>query len=217
MSQAGVRRLASQQISDGGWGWFSGWGERSWPHTTATVVHGLQLAKANDVALPPNMLERGVDWLKNYQAEQVRMLHNAASKTSPWKEHADNIDAMVYMVLVDAGVDNTDMRDFLYRDRIQIAVYAKAMFGLALHKQNQKDKLAMIMENIEQYVVSDDENQTAYLKMPESNNWWYWYGNEIEANAYYLKLLAKTGAKDDTREPNGQVSLEQPPARDLLE
>jgi alpha-2-macroglobulin len=102
------------------------------------------------------------------------------------------------MTLVDAGVDNTDMRDFLYRDRVDhLSVYAKGMFGLALHKQGQKDKLAVIMENIEQYVVSDDENQTAYLKMPESNNWWYWYGNEIEANAYYLKLLAKTGKNND--------------------
>jgi uncharacterized protein YfaS (alpha-2-macroglobulin family) len=197
MSQAGVNALAGMQLSDGGWGWFSGSGERSWPHTTATVVHGLQLAKANDVNLPPNMLERGVEWLKTYQAEQVRRLHNAVTKTIPYKEHGDNIDAMVYMTLVDANVDNTEMRDFLYRDRTHIAVYAKAMFGLALHKQQQKDKLAMIMQNIEQYLVSDDENQTAYLKMPESNAWWYWYGNEIEANAYYLKLLSLTGAKDE--------------------
>ena len=46
--------------SDGGWGWFSGFGERSYPHTTAIVVHGLQTAKANDVALVPGMLEKGV-------------------------------------------------------------------------------------------------------------------------------------------------------------
>ena len=59
MVKAGVQRLTEMQLSDGGWGWFSGWGERSYPHTTATVVHGLQLAKQNDVALPPGMLERG--------------------------------------------------------------------------------------------------------------------------------------------------------------
>ncbi|MBI2808212.1 MAG: alpha-2-macroglobulin [Planctomycetes bacterium] len=197
MSQAGINALASMQLSDGGWGWFSGWGERSWPHTTATVVHGLQLAKANDIALPPNMLERGVAWLQGYQNQQVRLLHNGATKTRPYKLYADNIDALVYMTLVDAKVDNTEMRDFLYRDRTHIAVYAKAMFGLALHKQGQKDKLKMILENIDSYVVSDDENQTAYLRMPESNQWWYWHGNEIEANAYYLKLLCKTDAKGE--------------------
>ncbi|GIW81119.1 MAG: alpha-2-macroglobulin [Gemmatales bacterium] len=196
MAQAGVNRLASMQVSDGGWGWFSGWGERSYPHTTAVVVHGLQVAVANDITLPPNMLERGIQWLRNYQNEQVRRIKNAPNKIQPWKEHADNLDAFVYMVLVDAHIDNAEMRDFLYRDRTKLAVYAKAMFGLALHKMQQKDKLAMILRNIEQYVVEDDENQTAYLRLPADNYWWYWYGSEIEANGYYLKLLAKTNPKD---------------------
>ncbi len=70
--KAGVNRLTEMQLSDGGWGWFSGWGEQSTPHTTAVVVHGLQIAKQNDVALVPGVLERGVDWLKQYQDEQLR-------------------------------------------------------------------------------------------------------------------------------------------------
>jgi uncharacterized protein YfaS (alpha-2-macroglobulin family) len=89
------------------------------------------------------------------------------------------------------------MRDFLYRDRTHLAVYAKAMFGLALHKTNQAEKLAMIIKNIEQFVVQDAENQSAYLKLPGDCPWWFWYGSEVEANAYYLKLLAKTSPKDD--------------------
>jgi uncharacterized protein YfaS (alpha-2-macroglobulin family) len=197
MSAAGVNALTAMQLSDGGWGWFSGFGEHSWPHTTAVVVHGLQIAKENDVAIVPGVIERGVEWLKNYQAEQVRQLQNAASKTKPWKEHTDNIDALVYMVLIDAGVANDTMRDFLYRDRTKLAVYAKAMFGLTLHKQQQNDKLKMILQNIDQYVVQDDENQTAYLKLPENNYWWCWYGSEIEADAYYLKLLARTDPKGE--------------------
>jgi len=52
MSQKGIRALKDQQLSDGGWGWFSGFGEHSGPHTTAVVVHGLQVARDNDVALP---------------------------------------------------------------------------------------------------------------------------------------------------------------------
>src|SRR5262249_27145125 len=66
IAEANIQALAGMQISDGGWGWFSGWGERSWPHTTATVVHGLQLAKQNGVQLPAGMLERGVAWLQTY-------------------------------------------------------------------------------------------------------------------------------------------------------
>ena len=156
------------QCSDGGWGWFSGCGEHSSPHTTAVVVHGLQIAKQNDVALVPGMLERGVEWLKRYQDEQVQLLKNAAIEKKPeglrWKEHADNLDAFVYMVLVDAGVKNAEMHEFLYRDRTKLAVYALAMYGIAVEKQGEKEKLAMVMQNISQYVQQDDENQTAWLQ-----------------------------------------------------
>ena len=197
MVKSGLERLTEMQVSDGGWGWFSGWGEHSYPHTTAVVVHGLQIARENDVAIVPGVMERGVEWLKRYQASEVQRLKNFPTKTSPWKEHADALDAFVYMVLVDADHANADMLEFLYRDRTHLPVYAKALFGLALHKQKQADKLAMILKNIEQFLVQDDENQTAYLKLPENNYWWSWYGSDIEANAYYLKLLARVDAKDE--------------------
>ncbi len=196
MVKAGVNRLASMQCSDGGWGWFSGWGERSYPHTTAVVVHGLQIARENDVAIIPGVLERGVEWLKRYQAEEITKLNNAQKdpKKKPWNEYGDNLDALVYMVLVDEKMDNQEMRDFLYRDRNKLAVYAKAMFGMALHRVGDVEKRDMLIRNIEQYLVQDDENQTAYLRL--DNAWrWYWYGSEYEAQAYYLKLLAATDPK----------------------
>jgi uncharacterized protein YfaS (alpha-2-macroglobulin family) len=196
MSMAGVQALQNMQCSDGGWGWFSGWGEQSYPHTTAVVVHGLQLARDNDVALLPGVLERGIAWLKNYQQEQVRLLKNAAAKVQPYKTKADNLDALVYMVLADADVVDADMREFLYRDRVELSVYAKAMYGLALHRQKEVQKLAMILENCEQFLQQDEENQTAYLKLPANSWWWVWYDNEVESNAWYLKLLARTSPKE---------------------
>ncbi|HEV3261788.1 MAG TPA: MG2 domain-containing protein, partial [Gemmataceae bacterium] len=41
MAKAGVQALTAMQLHDGGWGWFSGYGEHSYAHTTAVVVHGL--------------------------------------------------------------------------------------------------------------------------------------------------------------------------------
>ena len=204
MVRDGVEALTEMQCSDGGWGWFSGWGERSTPHTTALVVHGLQIAQSNDVALVPGVLERGVKWLERYQDKQVELLKNAAiadrvddrADKPPHKDCADNIDAFVYMVLVDAGVENTDMLEFLYRDRTDLAVYGMAMYGLALERQGERDKLAMILRNIGQYVEQDDENQTAWLRLP-GDCWWRWYGSEFETQAYYLKLLARTDPKGE--------------------
>ena len=60
MTKDGIKALQNMQLADGGWGWFSGFGEFSYPHTTAIVVHGLQLARDHKVVLPANMLERGV-------------------------------------------------------------------------------------------------------------------------------------------------------------
>ena len=59
-------------------------------------------------------------------------------------------------------------------------------------KVEDQDKLAMVVKNIEQFLVVDDENQTAYLNLPNNHYWWYWYGSEYEAHAYYLKLLSRT-------------------------
>jgi len=200
MVKGGVQRLTDMQCSDGGWGWFSGYGEHSYPHTTAYVVHGFQIAVQNDVPLLLGVLDRGVEWLVRYQSEQVRLLKNhQQGKKTDYKVKADNLDAFVFMVLVDAGKKSGDMLAFLDRDRPELSVYALSMYGLALHKLSELDKLAEVMKNISQYVVEDDENQTAYLNMGEGNYWWNWYGSENEAMAYYLKLLAKT-------EPKGRVA-----------
>jgi uncharacterized protein YfaS (alpha-2-macroglobulin family) len=198
MVQAGVKRLANMQLSDGGWGWFSGYGEKSYPHTTAYVVHGLQIARANDVKVPADLIDQGIQWLRNYQDNEIEQLQRWDTTQRDGKPHADNLDAFVYMVLVDEDRDQTQMRDYLYRDRNQLAVYARAMYGLALHKVEDTEKLAMLLQNIEQYLVQDDENQTAYLNLPNSSYWWYWYGSEYEAHGYYLKLLSRTSPRSET-------------------
>ncbi len=200
MVKEGVQRLTEMQLSDGGWGWFSGWGEHSSPHLTAIVVRGLLIAQQNDVALVPGVLERGIEWLERYQNDQILRLQHALQnpKVKPWKEAADNLDALVYMVLVDAGRDSPQMREFLYRDRLRLTPYAMAMLGLACHTVGDLEKRDMIIRNLRQFLVQDEENQTAWLRIPDSI-WWYWFGDAIETQAYFLKLLVRT-------EPKGELA-----------
>jgi uncharacterized protein YfaS (alpha-2-macroglobulin family) len=166
--KAGVNRLTEMQLSDGGWGWFSGWGEHSSAHTTAIVVRGLVIAKQNDVALVPGVVEQGVAWLQRYQREQLAALDNwdreagkARVKDDPAKSHADDLDALVYLVLAEAhragaapppspsdapvlpnsGATHGRMRDYLYQDRTKLAVYSLATFGLALQYESQPPDL----------------------------------------------------------------------------
>jgi uncharacterized protein YfaS (alpha-2-macroglobulin family) len=195
MVAEGLKALTAMQLADGGWGWFSGYGERAWPHTTAVVVHGLQVARSNGVAVPAGVIERGVAWLETHQNTELRKLQNASRKHEPWKESADDLDAFIHLVLVEAGREGRDMRDLLYRDRTHLSVYAKAMLALALVGRGQDEKLAMLQQNLRQYLVRDEENQTVYLNLGNQGYWWCWYGSEIEAHACYLKLLARTDPK----------------------
>lgn len=194
MVQAGLERLYSMQLSDGGWGWFSGWGETSQAHMTAHVVHGLQVAKQNGLEINDEVYQWGTNWLRYHQAQEVQKLKNAQSKTQPYKDQADNIDAFVTMVLATENVteNNTkEMLDYLYRDRQHLSVYGKTLLALTLDIANRTSERDQVRSNIEQFLVQDDENQTAYLDLKNSSYWWYWYGNEIEAHAFYLKLLSR--------------------------
>ena len=187
----GLADLGQLQNQDGGFSWLPHRRDRrhSDAHTTALVVHGLKVAKDNGLALVPNMLERGVAWLENYEKGEVQKIKNAPEQIKPYKHHAGHLDAFVYLVLAENAKMNKEMRDFLYRDRLKLARYCQAQVGLAYHLQKQVEKRDVVVRNLRQFQVVDDENQTAYLDLPNKSYWWRWYGNEIETMAVYLRLL----------------------------
>jgi uncharacterized protein YfaS (alpha-2-macroglobulin family) len=201
----GVKALTEMQLSDGGWGWFSGYGEHSSAHLTAQVIHGLTVAQQNDVPILPDVIQRGVEWLKNYQQTELARLkegdrrrENADYKgLATYKMQADHLDAFVAMVLTEHSASETAMTDYLYRDRGELTVYGLAITGLVLHRQESFERRDMVMRNIEQFLELDDENQTAWLRLPETS-WWYWYGSDNEAIAVYLKLLVAVRPEDET-------------------
>ena len=213
MAAAGVDKLMSMQNSDGGWGWFSGYGEHSYPHTTAVVVHGLLVAKSNDAHIPEPMLNAGIGWLMAYERKQIaalqlyverEALRKEGKKLKPTDRHeksqCDAIDAFVRMVLGEGKRDSEPMLAFLYRDRSGLPVYAKCLVGLEHHRKGDEVRRDELMKMISQVLKRDAENQTAYLDLQNSNYWWNWYGSEVEAHAWYLKLLAAVKPNDpDTR------------------
>ncbi|MEO2027819.1 MAG: MG2 domain-containing protein [Fuerstiella sp.] len=205
--RTGVTDLTNMQLSDGGWGWFSGFGEHSTPHLTSQVVHGLTVAQRNDVPILPDVIQRGVQWLKTHQAQEVSKLKEGdwrrehpkqlKNRRKPYKTKATNMDTFVAFVLTAHDGNNPQMTDYLYRDRGDVSTYAKALTGLVLHRQKDTRRRDMLLRNIEQSLVHDEENQTAYLRMAE-NSWWYWYGSENEAMARYLQLLLAANPNSET-------------------
>lgn len=216
MISAGLDKLGSMQNSDGGWGWFSGYGEQSWPHTTAVVVHGLLTAKAAGREVPQPMIDSGASWLEGYEKQQLAAMRRYAQRAAaekagkklppsnlPEKEKSDAMDAFVRMVLGEAGKGSDEMLGALHRDRLSLPVYAQCLVGLELQRVKDSARRDEVMATIAQYLKRDDENQTNYLDLKNESYWWYWYGGNVEAHAWYLKLLAAVNPK--SQEARGLV------------
>jgi alpha-2-macroglobulin len=201
ITKAGLEQLTSMQNADGGWGWFSGKGESSYAHTTAVVVHGLQAAQAAGLTLVPGMLDRGFAWLTKAEQKELAELKlwetTKGTKEVKGKRQPDDLDAFVHLVLSEGTRPDKAMRQRLYENRTTLSVYGKTCLGLALALQKQTKERDMLLQNIEQYLQQDPENQTAHLDLQNANSWWYWYGNSIEAQALYLRLLVLVDPTSD--------------------
>ncbi|MCX8497041.1 MAG: hypothetical protein ORN51_12750, partial [Akkermansiaceae bacterium] len=216
MTERGIERLGGMQNTDGGWGWFSGFGDASYPHTTSVVVHGLVVAKSLGAKVPDAILASGVHWLIAYEKSQLNALTlhkdrealRRAGKPVPKsnnfeKQQCDATDALVRQVLGGSGSESEGMLDLLYRDRIDLPIYAKCLVGLELMRKGDVVRRDEVVQLVGQFLRHDSENQTAYLDLGDSNPWWNWYGSETEANAWFLKLLS--GTRPDSADARGVV------------
>lgn len=200
MERAGIAKLRDQQNPDGGWGWFSAYGNHSYPHTTAVVMHGLLLARDNGAKIPGDMIERGLAWLAKHEETEADRIANWNKRDKNTKQKVDSMDALVRRVLGEGGKDHKPMQSFLFRDKNDLPVYAKALLGLELHRTKEIAKRDEVIRNIRQFLKRDEENQTAYLELGNRRYWWNWYGSEFEAQAWFLKLLAAAEPQSpDTR------------------
>ena len=203
MERAGIAKLRDQQNPDGGWGWFSAFGHTSYPHTTSVVMHGLLLARDNGAKVPDDMIQRGLAWLAKHEEKETDRIAHWDKRKNNTKKQADAIDALVRRVLGEGGKNNPQMLGFLFRDKNDLPVYAKALVGLEFHRIRDHDKRDQIIRNVRQFLKTDEENQTAYLDLGNQGYWWYWYGSEFEAQAWFLKLLA--AAEPESQDTRGLV------------
>jgi alpha-2-macroglobulin len=179
-----LKTIAGMQNSDGGWGWFNDSYERSYIYTTVRTVRALQLVIDNGASMDKKMFKHGVEWLKIWQERRIKGIEDD-------KWNISNIDALVFDTLVKAGVESSFMRERLFTERGKLSINGLTIFASACQQLKEKEKLKMLLENINQFFVEDKENQTAYLRIPAGYWWWSWYGRDIDTQAEYLKLLAK--------------------------
>lgn len=219
---AGVARLREMQFADGGWGWFSGWGEYPSAHLTALVVSGLYHAREAGADVPEEMIQNGIDWLHNYMFDQHANLkkwrieaQTPDKERSPdAKEHVSAEDVLAFMTIEMCGRDwdgettqmMDEMSDFIYDDRTTLTPYVLTLYtdALALTKPEERsaaeqERIDTLLKMIAQYLKTDDMNQTAWLDLrgtSAAGQWWRWYGNSVETQAAYLSLMAREDPKN---------------------
>lgn len=196
MAATGLKRLEAMRNSDGGWGWFPG-GRESSGHITALVLHGLKSAEQSGMDVNDGVIRNGLEWLKRHEAKELARL-KLPDQDRNHKAFPDNLDALIHCVLVEYKAGNKDMRTRLYEDRKHLSRYNLALLGLACHAEKETQRRDMCLRNLNQFLKQDDENQTAWLVLPEGGWWWYWYENQIETQAAYLRLLVAVDAGEGT-------------------
>ena len=92
---------------------------------------------------------------------------------------------------------NDKMLGFLDRDRTHLSVYAKAMFGLALERLGEKTSWRPCFRTSASTSCGMTRTRRPTSSCPTRVTGGSWYGSEIETDAFYLKLLARTDPKGE--------------------
>ena len=193
--QEALSSLTRTQNPDGGWNWI-GSSRKSSAYITALILRSLEKADQTGVFVPAQLITSARLFLIEHEKEQIILLHNyrsAAKSGKPAKYSATNLDALVYATLSLSKNENKEMRQFLLRDRANLSVYGLSLYATGLYYNNNTTLLPQLLRNISQYLVLDNENDTAFLRLDTTDSWWYWYNSEADTIANYLTLRILTG------------------------
>ena len=185
--KAGLERLYGMQHSDGGWGWWAS--DESQTFMTAYVIAGLAEAKAADVAVNENALNKGIAWLKK-EAGSV-------NQTLP-----DLHAYIAYALTLSGNVDRPAL-DALFNRKSDLSPYGVALLGLAL--ENAKDtRAAALAAELERSVKQN--NDEAWW--PATRDQMLDFEGDVtpEATAYAMKFLTHE-RKDNALLPKAALWL----------
>ncbi len=175
MLAAGLRRLASMQNSDGGFGWWRL--DRSSMHLTSYVLQGLAEARKAGRDVPDAMISRAADWLER-----------------ELKDHDDlHSKAYAAFALARAGRKPTAALDEVFRKRDELGTQGKAQLAIALNAVGRGKDGALVLTNLEDFVRRDDEQGIVWWD--GGSSWWRWYDDEIETNAWMLLAMTEVAPK----------------------
>ncbi len=190
-----LRRIASMQNGDGGWGWWKD--EQSSPYLTSYVCYSLSMAAESDIAVDQNMHQRGLNWLQNWENNWLGDPLWNVSEARAYSAYVLSLKKM--QAKIKPAEDDKrpgELIERLWEGRDKLNVYGKSLLSLALAHLGDKQRAETVLENILQYKIENKETQVAHMRTP-NQGWWYWWNNDIETNAWALRALIKLRPDSD--------------------
>ncbi len=181
MTKEGLDRLYNMQRGDGGWGWWPG-SSGSDEYMSAYVMWGLATAKAAEVPVRDDVLQRGFAYLEKQMTDEDNL------QLLTWMAHALSMRGKMNA----AGQNVVSGRLFTQRERL--TPYSQALLAIALYNIGKRDKAGVMVRNLENTAIVDEANGTARWKM--QNQWWYWWNDDVETNAWALKAFLLVDPKN---------------------
>ncbi|NOZ27762.1 MAG: hypothetical protein GXP39_06885 [Chloroflexi bacterium] len=178
----GLQRLYSRQNVDGGWGWWSG--EQSYPFISAYVVFGLVQAQRAGFSVDPDVLDRGLRYLKE-QLQAPGDLDRAGL----------NQQAFIVYVLAEAGENVISRAVALFDEREQMGLYGRAFLGLAfgvMDAEGQRPRIDTLIGDLTSRAVL---SATGAHWEEETRDFWAMSTN-VRTTAIVLDLLARFGSTE---------------------
>ncbi|MDB6059647.1 MAG: alpha-2-macroglobulin domain protein, partial [Verrucomicrobiales bacterium] len=192
MVKAGLERIYNFQRSDGGWGW---WREDdSSPFQTSYVLQGLHAAIDAQVNVDRGVYERGFQFLQSNIDAELRKPKNEQNLGDVTTQAG-----IAYTLSLEHKIASDEQKQWLtglYTNRAALNNYGLALLALAMKNEKHLDEAQMLLRNLLQFVDRDDSNETAWVRTPQAG-WWYWWNNDIEANAWTLKALVALDPQND--------------------
>lgn len=183
--ETGMTQLSGMQQPAGGWSWFAGDRGAGDPYITAQIVHGLFVGKQ----MKSDMFTKGSQWLQQYERDRIEHLTSKENLEKKSPEATNETDAYIRAVLSEMGLKSEKMQALLLKDQKNFSLYGKILLAQELYWQKNKKALKQLFPVITQFIEEDKENQTAWLKRDQACRYWFWYNNDIEAQAALLKLM----------------------------
>jgi uncharacterized protein YfaS (alpha-2-macroglobulin family) len=169
-----VARLKREQHGDGGWGWFPM--DESNPLTTSYALLGLSEARASDLPVDQDMINRATAFLLG-RLQPVNDL-------TPFYEM--NRQAFILYVLAKVQNPNVGQMDALFARREKMNIYARAFLAQSYNLiRGDTNKTTTLLSDIQTAAVV---SATGTHWEEKSRDWWNW-DSDTRSTAIVLQTL----------------------------